>query len=361
MDRRNIYCSVKEFIGDNRLRAYASTITPDRDKEIILPEAYTEFKDVFMKNPVLLKFHNYWSESVGKIVDLTHDDFGMIMEVEFAPTEEGRKFASLYKGGYMNAFSIGFIPKEWTSPDGEDAVMMLSKFGLNKADIRRIFTSIEPLEVSCVPVPANRDAIVLQAKSFCGDDSEELDEIIEELKNIKKGLGEGVDMPGDNKDKKNSGVETPVTDENIDENQNSKDVTTTTGDDVGVDDKNAPNNDDKQTSDADSDNSDGVDKNQISDSLLDSLSEKLSDAVLVKVEQKLDEKLDEKLDDIVSDVVSDLELKMDELKDFVGKEFKAVYGAIVKKIKVDEQTDEEQKALKAVVDELKKLKNNKEE
>lgn len=360
MDRRNIYCSVKEFIGDNRLRAYASTITPDRDKEIILPDAYTEFKDVFMKNPVLLKFHDYWSESVGKIVDLTHDDFGMIMEVEFAPTEEGRKFASLYKGGYMNAFSIGFIPKEWTSPDGEDTIMMLSKYGLNKADIRRIFTSIEPLEVSCVPVPANRDAIVLQAKSFCGDDSAELDEIIEELKNIKKDTGEGINMPGDNEDVKTGDVEVTT----VDENDNSG-TTTSTSEDISVDDKDTPDGDGKETSDADLDNPEKAEDEEISDSLLDSLSEKLSDAVLAKVgqkfDEKFDEKLDEKLDDIVSDIVSDFELKIDDLKDFVGKEFKAVYGAVVKKVKVEQETDEEQKALKAVVDELKKLKNNEEE
>lgn len=353
MDRRNIYCSVKEFIGDNRLRAYASTITPDRDKEIILPDAYTEFKDVFMKNPVLLKFHDYWSESVGKIVDLTHDDFGMIMEVEFAPTEEGRKFASLYKGGYMNAFSIGFIPKQWTSPDDGDAVMMMSKFGLNKADIRRIFTSIEPLEVSCVPVPANRDAIVLQAKSFCGDDSAELDEIIEELKNIKKDAMGGTNMPGDNKDEKTGDVEATTTAES----KSGGGIDGATGEGISVDNKDTREGDGKQTSDANLNIIDDVEDEKISGSLLDSLSEKLSDAVLEKVDQKFDEKLD----DIVSDVVSDLELKMDDLKDFIGKEFKAVYGAIVKKVKVEQETDEEQKALKAVVDELKKLKNNKEE
>jgi len=71
----------------------------------------------------------------------------------------------------MNAFSIGFIPKSWTDfdPDNEEKLHRLNtpngvvEFNLDdykkNGTVHRVYTDVELLEVSVVPVPANPDAL----------------------------------------------------------------------------------------------------------------------------------------------------------------------------------------------------------
>lgn len=314
------YFEVKEFIGDNKLRAYASTMSPDRDNEIILPDAYVGSKNGFMKNPVLLKFHDYWSESVGKITDLYHDDYGIIIEVEFAPTDEGRKFAKLYKGGFMNAFSIGFIPNKWLRPDEEEGMVILRNYGLTKSDVKRIFTDIELLEVSCVPVPANRDAIVLQAKSFCRNDTEELKEIIKELENIKKSMEVGDMSVKNNKEDKEDKKNTD--EEDIEEKNEELDEV----------------KDDIENKEDDNDET----------ALVDQLSEKLAD----KVKSVVSDIVKENIEYIMNSFLSEIFASFEEQKEFISKELKTIHSTILKSNKSFKEQKDIEKVLSTVLNEL---------
>jgi HK97 family phage prohead protease len=186
--QKELKCFVTKKDGGNKFTAYASTLSVDRDYDIVMPDSYVAHKEVFMKNPVLLQFHDYWKEPVGKIVDLRHDGNGIIMDIEFAPTEDGEKFAKLYNGGFMSAFSIGFIGKNYVSPNEKEFEDIAEANSLsNESRVSRIYTEIELLEISCVPVPSNRDAVVIGAKSFIEENGvDSFDDLMSELRELHK-------------------------------------------------------------------------------------------------------------------------------------------------------------------------------
>jgi hypothetical protein len=65
----------------------------------------------------------------------------------------------LYKGSFLNAVSVGFIPLRWEdAPPGTAGVSPASP-------CRRKYVEQELLEVSAVAIPANPDALALGVKS----------------------------------------------------------------------------------------------------------------------------------------------------------------------------------------------------
>lgn len=139
--------------------AVATDFSVDRDGERIDPNGW-DFKN-FQKNPVLLFAHDYREAPVGKVLDLRKDGNRVLFKAQFAVdiSERAREIFELYKAKFMNAFSVGFIPREWKDEDGKDGKRV------------RTFTRAELLEISAVPVPANPNAIVMarSAKSFSED------------------------------------------------------------------------------------------------------------------------------------------------------------------------------------------------
>jgi HK97 family phage prohead protease len=140
----------------------ASDKSIDRDNERILPSAFKNLKTYLAKNPVILFGHDYNRPPVGKAVKGKITDNELILDIEFADTGFGKEIKYLYDEGFMNTFSVGFIPKNWE----------LDENGY------RTFTEAELLEVSAVPVPANPNATILRtAKEF------NLNEIVKVLDN----------------------------------------------------------------------------------------------------------------------------------------------------------------------------------
>jgi uncharacterized protein len=138
-----------------RVTAWASTAAIDRDGEVILPEAFKKCLPGYLRNPVILAGHNHRlddgrSPVVAKCIDAQVNQGGLLITVEFAPTALGQEYRALYEGGYQKAFSVGFIPKTW-----EDRWIDVS--GQQKRV--RHHTEVELLEISCVPVPSNPEAL----------------------------------------------------------------------------------------------------------------------------------------------------------------------------------------------------------
>lgn len=102
----------------------------------------------FKKNPVMPWAHDYSALPVAKATSVEVTKAGLECEFEFAPAE-GNPMAQqvkvLYDNGYLNAVSVGFIPK--------------TRKG-------NVILSAELLEISFVPVPANQEALRLAAKSI---------------------------------------------------------------------------------------------------------------------------------------------------------------------------------------------------
>lgn len=137
--------------GDHRLTFRGSTGAIDRDGDIIVPDG--AILDNYLKNPVFLWAHDWHGRlPVGKAEDVRIvPGIGVDFDILF---DSGDPFAMdverKYRGGFLNAVSIGFSPKEWTERRNEEGWV-----------VGYVFTSWELLELSGVPIPANADALQL--------------------------------------------------------------------------------------------------------------------------------------------------------------------------------------------------------
>ena len=157
--QKGITPSDLQFKGDER--AVVSTITTtskDRDSEIVDPAGaiLTEYK----KNPVVLFGHDHRSLPVGKNIwiKLSDDKKSLIAKTEYTPEAAnpiGNQIFEYRKAGFPLAYSIGFIPLEWTSFSEGDGTPEA------KAGVRRKFTKWILLEYSDVPVPSNPEAVAI--------------------------------------------------------------------------------------------------------------------------------------------------------------------------------------------------------
>jgi HK97 family phage prohead protease len=104
----------------------------------------------FKRNPVILNSHNYGdaAEVIGKAGNVRVEQRKLQGVITFAVNEnpKARVIFDLYAGGFLSAFSVGFIPTE---------------FKQNKDGTTDWWTIVkaELLEVSAVSVPANARAL----------------------------------------------------------------------------------------------------------------------------------------------------------------------------------------------------------
>ena len=134
---------------EKTITAYVSTDARDRMDESVSPDGVDLSR--YRKNPVVLWAHDYSTPPIGKSVWIKKDGNGLISKMQFADTPFAQEIFSLYKGGFMKAFSIGFIPKETEQGDGEKKP-------------RWTYKKSELLEYSAVPVPANPEALMMAVK-----------------------------------------------------------------------------------------------------------------------------------------------------------------------------------------------------
>lgn len=131
---------------EGTLTAFVSTATRDRSDEVLAPSG-ADLKN-YAKNPVVLWAHDYSRPPIGKAMWTKRTSEGILSKVKFASTAFAQEIFQLYKEGFLRAFSVGFMPKQFEDGDG-------------KKSPRRTYTNWEMLEYSAVPVPANPDALGL--------------------------------------------------------------------------------------------------------------------------------------------------------------------------------------------------------
>ena len=127
------------------LEAIFSSQKEDRHGDVVMQDGW-ELKN-FKTNPVILNSHNHddATEVIGKVEKgtLKIENGKLFGKIKFAVDEnpKAKIIFDLYAGGYLNAFSVGFIANEY---DPKDFSKIL------KAEL---------LEVSAVSVPANAYAL----------------------------------------------------------------------------------------------------------------------------------------------------------------------------------------------------------
>ena len=150
--------SVLDFIS--------STATLDRYHEVIEPAGWR--LDSYRKNPVFQNAHNYGDIlfTLGKAlfteVRAVGNGQALCQRIQFATEVNpvARIAYGLYKGGFLNAVSVGFIPLRWEDGGKGAAVDQAAA-----PTPRRRYLEQELLEVSAVAIPANPDALALGLKS----------------------------------------------------------------------------------------------------------------------------------------------------------------------------------------------------
>lgn len=143
----------------NRLKGYierkggeivgiASTQDQDRDGEVIIQDGWDLVN--FKANPVVMFGHSYGDFPIGKATDIRIEGDKLVFTAVFSEaTQKAKEAYQLIKEGFLNTFSVGFIPRQY-DPENNN-----------------IITKAELLEISVVPVPANPKAVVM-AKNFKG-------------------------------------------------------------------------------------------------------------------------------------------------------------------------------------------------
>ncbi len=126
----------------------ASTGAVDRYGDTVAPEGWR--LDAYRENPVVLWAHDYRRPAIGRAQSVWRDGGALLARLEFAPTEFAREVEGLYRQGYQQGVSVGFRPLRFEERRDARSGAFLG--------IR--FLEQELLEISAVPVPANRGALM---------------------------------------------------------------------------------------------------------------------------------------------------------------------------------------------------------
>lgn len=160
-----------------------STPSPDRDQDRVIPSGIDVSN--FQKNPTLFFGHNYsdpWA-LIGKVAEFSIGGDGLKFRPELRnPVNDSDPMTiikSLWDSGLLRAASIGFIPKSGKQNE------------LGGTD----FTSIELLEISIVPIPANQEALRLSMKALDATHDAMLFDSDGKMYMSKEFLARGVEAP----------------------------------------------------------------------------------------------------------------------------------------------------------------------
>ena len=146
----------KAAAEDRSLIVKISTSNPDRSSDVVVPQGAV--LDNYIGNPVVALNHKYDGLAIAKTEQLEITEDGIVAKVKFPEAgvyDLADTVYELYKGGFMNAWSIGFIPLEAADREGGG----------------REFKKWELLEYSAVLVPDNPEALtILRSKGFNPDE-----------------------------------------------------------------------------------------------------------------------------------------------------------------------------------------------
>ena len=132
----------------------ASDESLDRTGEIISASGWR--LEHYQANPVIQNSHQYGDVlfTIGRAVRTWVEGNSLMQIWQFASAQNplAKVARDLYRGGFLRASSVGFVPLEWEN-------------GAQNSGYRRKYISQELLEVSAVGIPANPNALALGLKS----------------------------------------------------------------------------------------------------------------------------------------------------------------------------------------------------
>ena len=134
-----------EMVG--RMTFAISTEEVDRHGDVLTADGWR--LESYLQNPVFLWAHDYARPVIGRAARVWKGARELLAEMDWAPTDFAQEVAMLYRSGYQRGVSVGFRPIRYEERRDARTGAFLG--------IR--FLEQELLEVSAVPVPANRSAL----------------------------------------------------------------------------------------------------------------------------------------------------------------------------------------------------------
>jgi HK97 family phage prohead protease len=175
--------AVEVQLARSRVKRFVITSNEvDRDGDVVLPKGLE--LDEYASNPVFLWAHQFHMPPVGKCVGMTRNGEESIWaDFEFATDEFAERIFKLYDQKFLNAVSIGFKSLQIGPPD--------SSLFMTRPDVaqkcQRVIYRAKLLEVSCVPIPSNPDALQvavtkgLVPESFAKQLAESIGKVVDEI------------------------------------------------------------------------------------------------------------------------------------------------------------------------------------
>jgi len=158
---------------DGKLKAVASDETLDRHGDVVKAEGWK--LENFRKNPVLQWAHDPTTPAIGKAKDIKVDGRKLTFTPVFSKaTQLAKDVKKLYEEGILKAFSVGY--RELERNDKGETVDQ------------------ELIEISCVNVPANPNALLMAKQKGLNTDlvedpvAKRLDNIERDMKTLAKGI-----------------------------------------------------------------------------------------------------------------------------------------------------------------------------
>ena len=154
------------------LHIRASDQTLDRYREVIAASGWR--LDNYLRNPVIQNSHQYGDIifTIGRAEKTWISENALLQTWRFASAENpfAKIARDLYRGGFLQAASVGFVPLRWE--DGQvgrtvsaEPLSAESVARSAPAGWRRRYLEQELLEVSAVGIPANPNALTLALKA----------------------------------------------------------------------------------------------------------------------------------------------------------------------------------------------------
>jgi phage head maturation protease len=155
---------------DKYVRGVISTVDPDADGDVVLPEGLVW--DRYVKNPVVL-FNHDLNSPVGLCDEVITEAGGHVRaRTRFGTTPEAQKVYQLMKDKVLRTFSIGFVPMECVERGNkgfENALRLVQEQYPDRIDgqkVGRIVQKALIVEYSVVTIPANENAVVTEMKGL---------------------------------------------------------------------------------------------------------------------------------------------------------------------------------------------------
>jgi hypothetical protein len=117
---------------------------PDAYGDVVQPGA---FAASIAERPTKFLYEHH--TPIGKQLEIRETDEGLYGRWSIVDTTAGTDAYKLAKAGVLDALSIGYIPLEWEI----------------RGDGARVLQKCELLEVSCVAIPANPNAVITAVKA----------------------------------------------------------------------------------------------------------------------------------------------------------------------------------------------------